>query len=874
MMNSKCGTNDDRVRQPITAVGSHHGVGARARHTWSLIWLLTWLPTTSASAQDPVERIGPLPNEVLMVFEENCFGCHADGSEEGQFSFDRLLAADDSLDVTEQWFRALKQIRAKRMPPVDEQPLSAADATAIKDWIKHGAFGIDPDDPDPGRVTIRRLNQVEYRNAVRDLLGVDYDTAANFPADDTGEGFDNNGDVLSISPLLLEKYVNAAKEIVSSVVPQVSRVVRVSEFSGSALQIAGAPESSAGMGNDGQQQRSVELSYYQPSTAALAWDTRIPGEYTLRVELVAAETYRDNQFDTNSCDLSIMVDDDELLKRSFVRQGSKRYVLDIPRELSEGSHKLELKVEPTSDSEQIRQLRLRIESIVVEGPHDPEHYVPPTNYGQFFPRSVPEDAEGKRAYAKELLKAFATRAFRRPVDDQTLSRLADLAESVYSNGSSFESGVAKSMTAILASPRFIFREEFAIPDANSRYPLVDEYSLASRLSFFLWSSIPDAQLMELAQQGQLRAQLDAQIERMLADPRSNALAQNFVGQWLRARVVESIPINSSAVLAREPVLVDPEADTRRARFFELFRKGRRRSLEEEREYEGEKQAYLRSFQGGSSKELTDDVRSAMRRESELVFDYILKEDHSLLELLDSDYTFLNEQLWVHYELNDVPRVDGDEMRRIELPEGNMRGGILTQGTMLVVTSNPDRTSPVKRGLFILENLLGAPPPAPPPNVPALEEASADSQKQLSLRETLAIHRENALCSSCHNEMDPLGLALENFNAVGTFRTIDEGQPVDPSGSLGEGQDFTNVQELKNLLVTNRRIDFYRCLTEKMMMYALGRGIEYQDTHTVDAIVDALDDSGGSSRLLLNRIIQSNAFQRLRGDSAESLAAAP
>jgi hypothetical protein len=253
----------------------------------------------------------------------------------------------------------------------------------------------------------------------------------------------------------------------------------------------------------------------------------------------------------------------------------------------------------------------------------------------------------------------------------------------------------------------------------------------------------------------------------------------------------------------------------------------------------------------------------MRRETELLFEHIVKHDRSLLELLDSDYTFLNEPLAQHYQIEGLAEVRGNEMRRVSLPAGSLRGGVLTQGTVLVVTANPDRTSPVKRGLFILENLLGSPPPAPPPNIPALEDVKSPADKRLSLRETLAIHRENALCSSCHNRMDPLGLALENFNALGRFRTRELDQEIDSAGVLGTGEPFANVQELKKILVKNRPQDFYRCVTEKLMTYALGRAVEYTDAHTMDDLVAKVDAGGGRPSVLIKGLVHSPAFQRMR-----------
>ncbi|MEO8271829.1 MAG: DUF1592 domain-containing protein, partial [Aureliella sp.] len=594
------------------------------------------------------------------------------------------------------------------------------------------------------------------------MLGVDYDTSANFPADDTGHGFDNIGDVLSMTPLLLEKYVNAAKDIVSSVVPVVPGIVREQRLQGDEFTLMDGdnvrkPQASPpNMARD--HSRHLTMSYYEPMNASGNLVVEHSGDYILRLSLVANETYVDNQFDNNSCEFTFALDGAELVRERFVRQGGKDYTYDVQHTFQPGTYKLTATVKPASESPQIRRLRLDLKSVDLIGPQDQRFYVRPDGYEKFFPRDVPSDAAGRSVYARELLGDFARRAFRRPVDDDNLDRLVGLAESVYGPGhDTFESGIAKSMTAILASPRFLFREESRSAAASEDFPLIDEHSLAARLSYFLWSTMPDEELARLAEAGELRENLDAQIERMLHHDKARAFSENFVGQWLRARALDNIQINSGAVLSREPSDIDPEADLRRQRFFALFRKAQTRTEQENVEFKKERESYLRSFRGGSRSELTEDLRNAMRHETEMVFQYIVSQNRSLLELVDSDYTFLNETLWGHYQIAGMEPVEGDAMRLVRLPAGSLRGGILTQGTTLVVTSNPDRTSPVKRGLFVLENLLGTPPAAPPPNIPALEDVKAEVNKVLSLRETLAIHRQDALCSSCHNQMDPLGL---------------------------------------------------------------------------------------------------------------------
>jgi len=501
----------------------------------------------------------------------------------------------------------------------------------------------------------------------------------------------------------------------------------------------------------------------------------------------------------------------------------------------------------------------------VRGPAAKEYWVRPANYRRYFPRDVPEDSAERRQYARELLRSFATRAFRRPVDEETVDRLAKLAEGLYSQKDrTFEAGIAQAMTVVLASPRFLFREEGVAP--SSGHPLVDEYALASRLSYFLWSSMPDEALFRLAAENKLRQNLQAQVTRMLADPRSSAFMGHFPGQWLQARDIDSVEINARAVIARDSP-PDPMRQRRQARFRELNRKPPGSLTEEEKKELVEvRAAFVGSFRRFAQFDLNGELRRAMRRETEMLFEHILRKDRSLLELIDSDYTFLNERLAKHYGIEGVV---GDAMRLVTLPPKSPRGGVLTQGTVLAVTSNPDRTSPVKRGLFILENILGVPPAPPPPDIPPLEDAAAKlAGRPPTLRETLKVHRSEALCSSCHNRMDPLGLAMENFNALGRWRDKERDQPIDSTGELISGESFASIQELKHILVNERRRDFYRCLSEKMLTYALGRGLEYYDVQAVDDIVERVEKQNGRPSALLAGIIESAPFQKRRSPGVE------
>jgi mono/diheme cytochrome c family protein len=820
--------------------------------------LLSALASPPAGAAD--RDIRQFEEQVQPILEDHCYSCHGNGSEKGGVSFDGLASDERRRLDRKLWSAALKNVRAGLMPPAEKPRLSDEERQALEGWIKSVAFGIDPDDPDPGRVTVRRLNRVEYRNTVRDLMGVDYDTTAEFPPDDTGHGFDNIGDVLTISPLLLEKYLAAARAIVTKAVPTASGVPAEALIPGQRFRKPGEGADEGGKADTGP----LSLSYYEPAVVATTVQAPHDGHYQLILDLTASERYVDGIFDYNKCRLIFRADGEELHRQDFSRQEGRPFRLVFDRTWQAGAHELAIEVEPlTPDQKQVRSLALRVHSVTLRGPLEPEYWTRPQNYVRFFPGTVPEAGEARRQYARDLLARFASRAFRRPVDDNTAERLVALAEGVSAEeGQTFEAGIAQAMIAVLASPRFLFREEGIEPDAVAgRHPYIDEYALASRLSYFLWSSMPDDELLRLASRHELRQQLRSQVDRMLADPRSSEFIRQFVGQWLQARDIDTVIINAFAVLSRdEPP--DPDAEARRRRFRELRRKAPDELTEaEKKELDEARAKFFGAFGRFRAFELNRELRRAMRRETEMTFEHILRDERSLLELLDSNYTFLNERLAKHYGIEGV---QGDELRKVELPPDSPRGGVLTQGTVLAVTSNPDRTSPVKRGLFILENILGVPPAPPPPDIPPLEDATKGrSGPPPTLRETLAVHRSMPLCHSCHNRMDPLGLAFENYNALGRWRDKDRGQPIDAAGTLITGEPFADVRELKRVLVTDRRRDFYRCLSAKMLTYALGRGLEDQDVATIDALVDRIERENGRASALLMGIIESAPFQKRR-----------
>jgi hypothetical protein len=836
-----------------------------------LIAVLLLLPR-AVSAADTDPRVTHYKEKIEPVLLQYCFDCHGDGEKKGGIAFDEFKNTNDLLKKAELWRKVLANVRAGIMPPPKKDQPPPEEKQALANFIKYDVFGINPADPDPGRVTLRRLNRVEYRNTIHDLMGVDYRTDEEFPPDDTGYGFDNIGDVLAVSPLLLEKYMQAAETIVVQAVPTTDRSVREVTIAGRRFKRDedgdGKPDADQPRYDDndenpkGGRGEGRQLSFYKPAKLAFVHKADTPGTYHLVVEVNVRGEF---DFDPGRCNLTFKVDDRELLKKEFGWQNGKTIKFEYDETWEPGEKHMTFQLEPLTPVEQKKNsLDMRIVSVTVRGPTEPDKWERPKNFDRFFTKDSPKDAAGRREYAREVLTKFATRAFRRPVDEKTVQRLVAIAEEGYSApDKTFEQGVAQAMVAVLASPRFLFRVEDLQPGApDGSQPFVDEYALASRLSYFLWSTMPDEELTDLARKGELRKNLPAQLKRMLASDRSEQLVQNLVGLWLQVRDVVGISIDARSVLARDKGQdkeMAKQQEERRALFAKL-----EQLPEAERQKEFEKlraQFRNRGRFRPPEVELDGPLRTAFKRESEMYFQHVLREDRSVAEMLDSDYTFVNERL---AKLYGIPDVKGPEMRKVTLPADSPRGGMLTQGSVLVVTSNPTRTSPVKRGLFVLDNFLGSPTPPPPADVPVLEESEKEfKDKEPSLRETLEVHRGKPLCSSCHNRMDPLGLALENFNALGMFRDTERKLPIDTKGKLITGETFDGIRDLKKILREKHKSDFYRCLTEKMLTYALGRGLENYDTEAVDRIVEKLEKEDGKMSALLTGVVESVPFQKRR-----------
>ncbi|HYV36838.1 MAG TPA: DUF1592 domain-containing protein, partial [Gemmataceae bacterium] len=727
---------------------------------WAASLLVLGVLSGPAAASDP-QAVASYRKDVQPILAKYCYDCHADGGKKGNVSFDTFKSDDELVGKRELWHAVLQNTRANIMPPAKKPRPTAEEQKVLENWIKYSAFGLDPKNPDPGRVTLRRLNRIEYRNTIRDLMGVDYETDKEFPPDDIGYGFDSIGDVLSFSPLLFEKYIAAATTIVKASVPTNGKVMPVKTLPAKA-------NPSYNKKQDLAQERNLipYFSYSQGGKLEYVFKVDKPGDYRFRVDMEVRGQF---DFDPARLEVAFKLDGKEKMKMEHIWINQKAFSYEVTGNLKPGeNYQFEIEGKPLPPAKGAGGKKggstvLQRITVRLEGPLDRKEWAYVPNYERtFFKGEAPAGAAERRQYAREILKRFVGKAFRRPADDKTLDRLVNIAEMIYKQPDmSFEQGVSQALVAVLASPRFLFRIEESDPKTpkDAAFAYIDEYSLATRLSYLLWSSMPDDELFRLAERGELRKNLKAQVQRMLKDPRAAQLSQNFAGQWLKSRNVDEVPLNAAVILKQE---------------------------------------------GSKAKvNLDAELRKAIRLETELFFDHIARTDRSVLEMIDSDYTFLNEPLAQFYA---IPGVKGKDMRKVTLPKDSPRGGVLTQASVLMVTSNPTRTSPVKRGLFVLDNLLGTPTPPPPADldIPNLDEAAKGAKGEPSMRDLMALHRSIPICSSCHSRMDPLGLGLENFNALGMYRETEHGQPIDAGGKLISGESFKNIFELKALLKESRR----------------------------------------------------------------------
>lgn len=749
-------------------------------------------------------RATDFAKEIEPILIKYCFDCHGDGMDKGDFALDDYTKLEEHLGDLPLWLTVWENTRTQIMPPSEKKQPTSEERARLIEWIETAVFKLDPADPDPGRVTVRRLNRREYENTIQDVFGHRFNTNEAFPPDDTGYGFDNIGDVLSISPLLMEKYVAAAREIVGEIVHTSGPIIPT--------HYVGADQFVSV-----QKRKANWIPFDRPEAFEKKIHTDHPGEYRIQLE------YRINgaENDTdNTARLIIRVNGEEVGKK-FLAWGDTQTVRMIAKApFVKGENKIELELQSVAAAgEDQKKLNLQIQNARFHGPLDGSHRVFPSEYQRIFVDGPP--TEECEAYFRKLVQHWGLRLWRRPLEKRDEDRFVALAGDLNGENQQFEKGFAMALTAMLASPKFLFRYEVQTePDNPTKTVPIDEFALASRLSYFLWQSAPDQQLLDLAAKGELRKNLRAQVDRMIADGKSQRFVRSFTGQWLQTRDLDLINIDPRRILRIR--------DSKEAEQFYNYR-----------------------------------TREAMRRETEMMFSHVLRENRSVLEFLTADYTFVNEDLAKTYGIEGVK---GRDMRKIDLPADSPRGGILGQGTFLVITSNPTRTSPVKRGLFVLENLLATPAPPAPEEVPTVEEQlKIKENKGLTMRQLMEVHRKDKLCASCHARFDPIGVALENYNAIGMWRDEENGKPIEAGGKLITGEPFANAKELAKVLASERRADFYRCLTEKILTYAIGRGVEFYDAPTIDAIAAALEKDGGKMSTLLYGIVESAPFQKRRGD---------
>ena len=759
-----------------------------------LLW--TGFPTMPVAGQGPED----FAKSVSPMLTGTCAQCHNDRVASGGLSVASLNSSTSVVQHREEWEKILRRVQAGEMPP---SGVAKPSDTAVRAFTNAIQAELDRADaaikPDPGRVTARRLNRNEYSNTIRDLLGVDFRAEKYFPTDDSGDGFDNIGEILTVSPVLMEKYLNAAERIarwaISTELPPKPIV-------------------------DEYHQRDRKIRRVDPSTVEAVHRVEFAGDYTVRFGLPGERAP-----DGKPVTLNLWMDGKLLTSKQIETKPSGLVYFDPYSEeevkiyLPVGDHVFRagftnddfVKSLPSGDLYNNKKNKF-LNSIVFIGPFAS------TVEKESRKRVLLCNPESGRACVERILSTLARRAYRRPVTARETSALVRFVDMAKADGHSTERGLELAIQAMLVSPNFLFRIEH---DANPTDPAqvhpISEIELASRLSYFLWSSMPDDVLLGLAESGKLRepGTLRREVARMLADPRSGALSSNFAGQWLETRNLD----------VAEP---DPK----------------------------------------KFPEWNPELRDAMKTETTMFFEYILKENRSITEFLDANYTFLNERLAKFY---GVEGVAGPQFRRVELTAGQaaeQRGGVLSQASVLTVSSYANRTSPVIRGKYVLSNILGTPPPPPPPDVPNLDEAAVGTTG--SIRQQLEKHRADATCASCHSRMDPLGFGLENYDAIGRWRTKDGNFAVDSSGTLPDGRTFASPKEMRAIL-TSQLPQFSRTLIEKMMTYGLGRGLKNYDRRTVDNINRTLAAEGYRFQTLIQQIAESLPFQSRRG---EEVAATP
>ncbi len=767
---------------------------------------------------------------MLPLLAAHCYSCHGEKPKpKADLNLTAYKTEGSLRENRKLWKLVVRMLHTHEMPPKESKPpLAQPDREKLAGGVDALLNWVDPKaPPNPGRVTVRRLNRTEYGNTIRDLMGVDFDPAEDFPSDDIGYGFDNIGDVLTLSPVLLERYLSAAEAVVARAFPADPPKPPDNHQSAKYLEPAG---------------KEVPQGRFRPISTAKGgpiqtgplyngYRLRPDGEYLFHARAFAKVP--GTKVAVLACGKNVPspAGDAEVAKLSGAAlQNLRPFRIVETVEVKGGDEKsskvIQVKIPALPGVERLALALLKVpegkepaqvsvESFVVAGPLDPR----PAFQRQAL---AAVESKPKAEKTKLILRSLASRAFRRPATDAELARLVKLTEDAEASGLKWEGALGLAMQAVLVSPKFLFRVELdEQPDAAEPHPIT-EPQLASRLSYFLWASLPDEELAGLAAKGQLTANLEAQVRRMLKDPRSRELVDSFAIQWLQLKRISFV--------APDSVL------------FPQFRYG---------------------------------LRESMLKETELFVQAIIQEDRSVLDFLGADFTFLNERLGNLYGISDtagnrhgqkakVPGgrpLKGEEFQRVTLQDGD-RGGLLTQASVLTVTSNPTRTSPVKRGRWVLEQILGEPPPPPPPDVPELAETE-QAQQSGPLKKRLEQHRSDPRCANCHARMDAIGFALENYNAIGQYRWKDGSFDIDASAAFPDGAAFKGAAELRKVLLDRKQL-FVRCLVEKLMTYGLGRGMEPYDDPAIRKVQEAMAKDGFKFSRLVIEIVKSDPFRLRRG----------
>ena len=814
---------------------------------------LIWLAVSPNRRAQGFQNKEAFEKSVQPFFAQNCYACHNAQAKSGNLDLEKYKTSRSITEDKEILERIFHKLRAGEMPPKGMPRPNADQMKVVLGWMEGELERADRSaSRDPGRVTAHRLNRIEYDNTVRDLLGVDLHLADDFSQDDSGYGFDNIGDVLSLSPALMEKYLASAEKIARTAVfgaeqlkptmvryrPQGRRVVSsltpLLEYDLTGLSLPNAIHVTHRFAADGEYAIRTIMGGVRPA-----------GSEPLQIALwIDGEKAQVLEFDP-----------DGIASFSNDKQDIGGMIREFRIRVSAGNHWIaasllnlyeglppsyngpnpsrrptpkppEFKPPPDLPPERVEQIRKRIEqqrqekvpanearigAIDIGGPYSQAKGPSPENLKKIYACGH-LDGRHEPACTNKIVEGLARRAYRRPVSPEEVKQLVNLVTTAQREGDSFEEGLCVALQAMLVSPHFLFRIEKDRAGAgggNSEgaHPISD-HELASRLSYFLWSSMPDDELLRAADRGALRqpAVLAGQVQRMLRDPKSRALAENFGGQWLELRKLASV-----------------KPDRQRFPEFEEY------------------------------------LRMSMRKETEMFFESIVREDRSILDFIDGGYTFLNERMAQFYQ---IPGVKGPEFRRVALTGNAQRSGIFTQASILTVSSYATRTSPVLRGKWILENILDAAPPPPPGDVPNLDETTIGTSA--SVRQQLEQHRKNTTCASCHERMDPLGFGLENFDAIGAWRTQEGKIPVDASGTLPDGRSFQGPQELKAIVKADRGA-FAECLSGKLLTYALGRGLERYDKPAVKQIAKVAAANNYRFSSLVLEIVKSLPFQMRKGE---------